>query len=215
MAGTVISTTTNPNDGGLVGSTCVTDPFTGQKGLVLPQGGQLITYDGGARGTWSASASFILSAMPTDVLTIQGSASRTVRIKSIFLSGYASTAGSLVFLLIRRSSANSGGTASPSAPLLRDMNDAGSWTPTAVVSAYTANPASLGTSVGIGGRRRLFFNLNAAQLDRLSINFPDVGGKSFVLRGTSDFLCLNAAGMALPGATTVLDIDITADEDLS
>src|ERR1700688_4907112 len=122
MTGTLFSTTVNPNDSGIVGSTCVTDPVSGAKGLVLPQGGQLITYDGGARGTWSASNSFNLAATPTDVLVIQGSATRTVRIKSIMLSGYANVAGQLVFTVVRRSSANSGGTASPRTPLLRDSN---------------------------------------------------------------------------------------------
>jgi hypothetical protein len=209
------SVTVNPFDGGDVGSFAVTDPASGNKAGVLIQGGQLFSTDGGQRGTWGAANSFGLAATPTDVLVIQGSATHTVRIRSIKLSGYSSTAGQLVFFAIRRSSANTGGTPSPRTPLLFDNGDVTNWAPTATVNTYTANPASLGTSVGTVAIRRLGFNLLTSAPDRTSIDFPEMSAKSLVLRGVSDFLCLNAAGAALPGATTVLDVTITADEDLS
>lgn len=215
MTARLLSTTTNPFDGGDVGSTCITDPASGNKAAVLVQGGQLISPDGGNRGTWGASNSFGLAATPTDVLVIQGSPTHTVRIRSIKLSGYASTGGQLVFFVIRRSSANSGGTASPRTPLLFDTADATNWAPTATVNTYTANPASLGISVGTAAIRRLCFNVITSTPDRASIDFCELNGKSFVLRGVSDFLCLNAAGVALPGTTTVLDVSVIADEDLS
>ena len=209
------STTVNPFDGGDVGSLAVTDPVSGNKAAVLVQGGQLTSTDGGNRGTWGASNSFSLAATPTDVLVIQGSATHTVRVRSIKLSGYASAGGQLVFFVIRRSAANSGGTPSPRTPILFDAGDATNFSPTATINTYTANPASLGTAVGTAAIRRLGFNLNTAAPDRVSIDFPELLGKAFVLRGVSDFLCLNAAGAALPGATTVLDVSVVADEDLS
>ena len=166
MTSRLLSTTTNPFDGGDVGLTCITDPASGNKAAVLVQGGQLISPDGGNRGTWGASNSFGLAATPTDVLVIQGSPTHTVRIRSIKLSGYASTGGQLVFFVIRRSSANSGGTASPRTPLLFDTADATNWAPTATVNTYTANPASLGISVGTAAIRRLCFNVITSTPDR-------------------------------------------------
>jgi hypothetical protein len=114
------STTVNPFDGGDVGSVCSTDPVTGNKASVLVQGARLVSTDGGQRGTWGVANDFPLAATPTDVLVIQGSPTHTVRVRSIKLSGYASAAGQLVFFVIRRSSANSGGTPSPRTPLLFD-----------------------------------------------------------------------------------------------
>ena len=209
------SITVNPFDGGDVKSFAVTDPASGNKAAVLVPGALLISPDGGNRGTWGASNSFGLAATPTDVLVIQGSPTHTVRVRSIKLSGYASAGGQLVFFVIRRSSANSGGTPSPRTPILFDTGDVTNWAPTATINTYTANPASLGTSVGTAGIRRLGFNLVTSAPDRVSIDFCELNAKSFVLRGLSDFLCLNAAGAALPGATTVLDVSVIADEDLS
>jgi|GEM_PF-2023070 hypothetical protein len=208
-----ISTTTNPLDGGkIVGSTCVTDPNTGVKGFVTAPGAQLVALDGGARASYRAGHSFLLAANPTDVFVLQGSASKTVRIRRIVLSGFAAvTPGQFLWSFLKRSSANTGGTTSARAALPCDPNDAAA---SALATAYTANPSALGTLVGTAGMRRMFFALLTRQNDRLVFE-PRLDGKAYVLRGSSQFFCVNGAGAALPDPNTTLDIEIEWDEDLS
>jgi hypothetical protein len=50
------------------------------------------------------------AATPTDLLTITGSATRTVHIRRITVSGLATTAGTMDVSLVRRSTADAGGT---------------------------------------------------------------------------------------------------------
>jgi len=84
-------------------------------------------------------------ATPTDVFTITGSATKIVKVWAIGFSGIKTTAGMIDYILLRRSSANAGGTSSTRSNVSHDTNSPAG---TAVVRHYTANPATLGTLVG-------------------------------------------------------------------
>lgn len=183
-----LSTSVNPLDGAAVGAT------------------QLIP----TSAPYRASGSFPLAATPTDVFSLSGSASNIVRVRKVVVTGFTNTAGQFVFLLIRRSLANVGGTPTVLPSLPYDGLDAAA---TAVASYYASNPTTLGTTVGTLRRGRLFFALQTNQNDRLTFEFGALQEKACVLRGASDFLCLNGAGAALPGSSTTLDCEIEWDED--
>lgn len=204
-----LSTTTDAN-GNLVGSTCITDPSSGNKANVNQ--GVLISSSDGLKATYRYfSAGNTPAATPTDVFTLTGSLTKTVRIKSIILSGLATTAGQFVWTLVRRSSGNGSGTSTTPTAFPSDVNDPNA---TAVMTLYTANPATLGTAVGNVRGGRLFHNVSTAQNDRLVWDFTVNTDKALILRGSSDIVAINGAGATLPAGAS-LDIEIEWEEDLS
>jgi hypothetical protein len=150
------------------------------------------------------------AANPSDVLAIAGSATKIIRVKSILLAGTATAATNVIARLIRRSAANTGGTASAPVGVTRDTaNDAA----TAALQLYSANPTGLGAAVGEvdGGRLNLAPAANGS-IDRLLFQYSWQMDQAFVLRGASQFLCLNFNGGAWP-AGGLLDISIMWTEE--
>lgn len=150
------------------------------------------------------------AASPTDILAIGGSATKLIKVRQILLSGSASAATNILPTLVRRSAANTGGTATTPSFLPRDINDPAA---TAALKVWTANPAVLGTLVGQldGGRLNLAPAANGG-IDRLLFQFGWLNDKPIVLRGVSDFLCLNLGGSAIANSPT-LDISIMITEE--
>lgn len=152
-----------------------------------------------------------IAANPTDVFTIAGNAGKTIRVRQIQISGYATAASSTQLNIIRRSTANTGGTSSNPTPGKRDINDDAA---TATLTFYSANPSGLGTSAGTidGGRLGLVASTGASQVDRMNFQYGWLNEKAPVLRGASDILALNFGGVALASGA-VLDIAIWWTEE--
>jgi hypothetical protein len=164
-----------------------------------------------AKATFRYAGFWNPAATPTDAIIIQGSSSKTIRIKYIMLGGVATTAGNLATIIIRRSSAPTGGTLVGITPAKLDINDP---TPTAVLSVVTANITTLGTTVANIGQRRLVLPLAGAVQQPIIWNFCANQDKSLILRGTTDYVCVNFSGGALPAGAAV-DFEVETEEDLS
>jgi len=166
------------------------------------------------RNTYSIGiVGLAISASPTDVVVIQGSATRLVRVKSMIISSAASSANSSAPIsIIRRSSANTGGTSTTPALNTHDTTDPA---PTAVVRLYTAPPSALGTQVGTTPLHfvRIATQINPNNLDRGAFQFAWQNDKAIVLNGASDFLCINLGGSTLGGNPVSLDFDILLTEE--
>lgn len=125
----------------LVGVVAFATPAPAQVGTV-PQVGLTTGYL--ARTTYSAGfIGLVPAASATDVVCLAGSASKTIRLQSIKLSGTAGTLVTLPVTLVRRIAVNTGGTAAsttanPANTIAK--RDVGSPTAAAVPIAYTANP---------------------------------------------------------------------------
>lgn len=144
--------------------------------------------------TYSAtSASFSAAATPTDVFIINGSASKTIRIVSMRFNSLVGTALVKAVSLIKRSTANSGGTAVTTTIVPHDSNNSAA---TAVAQHYTAN-ATLGNTVGTVNNVQLFFpaaataTSNAPILELLPIDLTTGLPQPIVLRGTGEGLAIN------------------------
>ena len=59
---------------------------------------------------YAATALLASAATPTDIAILPGSASKTILVTKVIVSGTKTTAGLVDVLLIKRSTANSGGT---------------------------------------------------------------------------------------------------------
>lgn len=158
----------------------------------------------GTKTTFStASLSVTPAATATDIWTLLGSSTKIVRLLKLIISGLATAAATVDIQLIIRSTADSAGTATT--PVLV-ANDSNSSAATAVVSLYSANP-TLGTGVGTIRARKL--NLGAVGAAGLiEWKFSDTNTQAIVLRGTSQQLCVNWNGAAVPAGTS---IDIEAE----
>jgi hypothetical protein len=159
--------------------------------------------------TYACSNTFTPAATPTDLVTIAGSATKTVRVVSVKITTTNTAAGSQQYSLIKRSTADTTGTFVATAGVPLDANDAAA---TAVCGHYTANPGALGTAVGTINTMRvaspaaipgsfagvkedagieLLGWFNSSMLDRL-----------VVLRGVAQNLVVNFGGTALVAGQT-------------
>lgn len=169
---------------------------------VAPVDGQKATYAASINGLALASSA-------TDIFTIKGSATKTVRIRKLRISGIKTTAGAqVIFQLIKRSAANTGGTST--APALVPY-DSASAAATAVIAAYTANPSGLGTAVGTLAVDSVYIPLATENAAPLSYNFGDGPSSTIVLRGTSQFLALNLNGVTVGGGALDIWVELTEE----
>jgi hypothetical protein len=159
----------------------------------------------GQKATYRATATALVTvASATDVFLINGSASKTVRVTRVAVSGSVATTASYIDIsLIKRSTANSAGTSSATAVVPLDSGDAAG---TAVVLQYTANP-TVGTAVGAVAAVRYFAPITATAtvLTPAEFKFGDDNGRTLVLRGVAQGLAVSFnTGPALVGTFDIM-----------
>lgn len=177
------------------------------------------------RVTYRASASFTPQATAAvTLLYVTGSATRTVRIKRIFLGG-ASTALSVapIIALQRTSALGAGGTLVVPTVSLLDRGAAAAYAAaTATVTHTTTTLKATGTVVGGPiSTQRLFTDTvttpTVASRAGLML-FPEGGapiGSAIVLRGATDYLEVQNVNAGNLAAGTVLEYVVEWEEDLS
>jgi len=166
----------------------------------------------GLKATYSASITALASAAScTDLFTITGSATKTVRITRLEISGQATTAAAVQIVLLVRSAANLTGTST--APTLVP-HDSASAAATAVVKAYTVNPGTLGTLVGNIKVAYVFLAAPATATVGSEPLFLDFGvrpSQAIVLRGTSQVLAINLNAATVTGGAFDINIEFTEE----
>jgi hypothetical protein len=149
----------------------------------------------------AASAPFAPAATPTDIFTITGSATKTIEVTKLSLNCTQTTSGLINTLVIRRSTADTAGTAVAATVVPLDSTNAAG---TATVNAYTANP-TLGTIVGNVRSRKLLATGAAGTAgitDGDLVGF-ELGTQLLTLRGTGQVLAINLNGTTLTGGNCV------------
>jgi hypothetical protein len=149
--------------------------------------------------TYSAAIlGLVPAATPTDIFTITGSASKTIRVTKLTFSGTKTTAGLQDAQFVKRSTANSAGTSTSPTRVPHDSTNAAA---TATVLAYTANPTT-GTLVGAVRVVKILYPAPAGTTNAISeFIFGDQRQQSFVLRGTSEVLALNLNSVTVTGGS--------------
>jgi hypothetical protein len=164
------------------------------------------TYQPSTYGTSITAFTPIPSA--TDIFTITGSATKTIKIKHISLNATQTTAGVIGILLIKRSTANSGGTSTILTNVSYDSLNPAS---TATVRTYSTNP-TLGTAVGTIHSEKLFISTTTNQPDELTFNYVTTSNMQEIsLRGTGEVLSINLNTTTVAGGS--FNIDITWTEE--
>ena len=138
----------------------------------------------------AATGWFTPASSPTDVAVLTGSASKTITVLKVWVGASNTTLDNTVHTqvdLVKRSTADSGGTSSAITPVPTDSAN----TATATSASYTANPTT-GTLVGKINSTRIT-NAMPSQL----IFDASVMGQGILLKGTSQQLAVNLTGLTL------------------
>lgn len=157
------------------------------------------------RQTYSATAFNILpAANATDVFTITGSNTRTIYVHSVKVTGTRTSHQHNTIVLLKRSTANTGGTSTTRTAVPYDSTNGAA---TAVVLAYTANP-TLGTLIGeiysatvsLPAQSPNNAQNNGSGVVPWSWSFSAIG-QPITLRGNSQVLAVNLNGVTVAGGS--------------
>ena len=163
--------------------------------------------------SYSAGISaLVLPAAATDVFSITGFNGGMVKVTKMIMGGVATAALASGISLVKRTSPNTGGTATTVAGVLRDNTI--SEPSRALIQAYTANP-TLGTAVaptgGNIGIMVLPLGTSAAPINPLQIGLGDGGLLYPTLRSANDVLAINMAGVTILGGLLTINIEWTEE----
>lgn len=195
--------------GGQFNTTLPTLTNTQQSAVQLDSRGRLLASNVPLQGvaqTYSAASLVTSAALATDIFSITGSATKTIAIVSLTISGIATAATVSTVNIIKRSTANTGGTPTTITNVPSDSTNAAA---TATVVSYAGVPTT-GTPVGNIRTIKIFLppptggNANTPSM-------PIIGPQSFsqpvVLRGTGQVLSLNLAGVTIAGAVLACSVE--------
>ena len=148
---------------------------------------------------------FTTAASATDIFNFKGSSTKTVYIRKVVWKQANCTAGGAQHTyLIKRSTANSGGTSSALSAVPLDSNFASA---TASGVYYTANP-TVGTSLGTIAHKTLFIGSLLMEQNTAVLFDATRGGSPIVLHGTGESISVNYNGVTDPlGTSAVVDIE--------
>jgi len=164
-----------------------------QSVAVVPLGGAVYS---------ATVAALALAVTATDFATLSGAAGKIITLNRIAISGVATAATSATLLLIKRTTLDTGGTATNPAGVLIDSGQSAE-AARAVMAAYTANPAALGTATApLGGTLAAFtvgLGTAAAPQPQTILSGDIVGSPNIVLRNSTDQIAINANSVTIAG----------------
>lgn len=164
-----------------------------------------------ARATYSATVENLVPvATAQDIFTIIGSATKTVYVHKVAVSGTRTAHAHDIVILNKRSTANTGGTSTTRTAVPHDSLNAAA---TAVVRAFTANP-TLGTLIGNIKTARVSFPVQTPS-NAQGNGGPHVvwewqagqDGQPLVLRGVAQQVALNLNGVSIAGGLINISIE--------
>jgi hypothetical protein len=210
FGGTNISTGTGTGGAGIPRVTVSNDSnvLATQSGTWTVQPGNtanttpwLVTRVDGQKTTYSASYTG-LAGVAGDLFVLGGSATKTVRLTRLEISGVATTAAYFDIKLDKRSTADTGGTKATAATIApHDSNNAAA---TGTVDAYTAAPTQ-GTSVGVirSAKLTLPITTTVSNTEKVVWDFGIRPAQAPVLRGTTQQLALILSGAPSGGSIDI------------
>jgi hypothetical protein len=166
-----------------------------------------------ARTTFSAGVvGLVAASAATDIFTISGSSvqGRKIKVLRIEVSGIATASAAIAFNVVKRSTANTGGTSTNPTAVAHEAVTGLSASCT--VTAYTANPTT-GTSVGVLQAKRgtLLTAAAGTPASPTPFDFTTANSKFPTLNGANEILALNFNGQTAAG--NALDIFVTWSEE--
>lgn len=169
--------------------------------------GSIYSNNEGRKASYRSVASGIVATANGVFLSVQGSASKTIRITRIWVGGVLTTAAQVTVKVNRTTGAVSSpsGTAAIT-PSLLDTNDAAA---AALVNSYTT--ATIGAGGTVLAVARPLFAPATALATYCEFTFGTRNTKAMVLRGTGDFMQLSFAASGYTGALFDMEVEHTEE----
>lgn len=168
----------------------------------------------GTKATYRAASAAVFSSATTatDICTLTGSATKTVRLTKLRVTGVQTTQSEINLFYLKRSTANSGGTSTTLTAVPADSNDAAA---TATARTYTANPTT-GTLVGNIDSFKFVIPVAAvgantpqgAPPEEVFGNGPE---RAIVLRGTGEVFAVNLGSTTVTGGSFLCRFEWTEE----
>jgi hypothetical protein len=168
----------------------------------------------GGKPSYAAGIEILAASMAanaTDVFQIIGAAGKIIKIQRIQVSADATAAASVDMYLLKRTTANTGGTVSAVTGVAYDSVDLA---PSATVQVYTANPSALGTGqiIRIDGYALPAASTTGYPFNPIVWDFGTRNAKCPTLRGVGESLVFNWGGQAInTGLDIWIDIEWTEE----
>lgn len=153
-----------------------------------------------------------IAAAATDVVTIGGSATKTIRITRATVSGVATAAVALDMYFVKRTTANTGGTsASVAANITKHQTSDAA--PSATAVTYSVNPTT-GTGTNVRAASKVFLPATGtpAYNTEYVVDFTTRNEKGIVLSGVAEQFSFNLNGQTIPAGLS-LYVNITFTEE--
>lgn len=173
------------------------------------------TSDRTSQPTFRAAGSITVAAITsatTDLLLLQGSATKTVRLKKLRVGGVATAAEALLVLLKKHTFPNSGGTATTVAAAKHDSDAPNQ---TATLKVYSANPTITTVAIATMGAGHMVLTDTtgtSAAMKPVEWDFCRNEDQAGVLRSSTQEIAVNLNGVS-PGAGAVLFYEVEWEED--
>lgn len=180
---------------------------------VVPQVGMITEIV--RRPTYTASSvGLVPAASATDIFCINASSSKTVTVRRVVIGGTAGTAITTPFLLYRRVSQDTGGTAATSLALpVAVPHISSDSAATATLTAYTANPTIVDSSPSLMGALLVDLPVTTAAGGRVDVERTygtsnDMFSKGLdLLKGSSQQLCVNLNGVSVSSGVLAITME--------
>lgn len=179
--------------------------ITGTNVIISASGGPGVAHVStlpSTRSSYAATAIVAPASSPTDIITVSGSATTTVRINKVMCSGVATSTATGTLLGVLRSTATTGGTSSAATMVRLDQNNP---TASAVVTSFTANP-TVGSSLGNirASTLTMTATTSSVAVTPLVWDFGNERGTSqVVLRGAAQQFALNGNAVSFPAGSSL------------
>ena len=144
-----------------------------------------------------------------DLVVLGGSATRLIRLKSVILSGTATTATNVGVYVFKRTAVYTGGTPTAITRTSADTTDPAS---TASLVHYATAGATAGAGTMLDGCRLNLAPAANGSIDRPMLQYTWQNDKAPNLRGVTEFLAIGLNGVSMPAGGR-LDVSLTWTEE--
>lgn len=149
------------------------------------------------------------SGTVNDIIALGGAAGRLIRLKSLVISGTATSATNIGVYVFKRTAGYTGGTPTAITRTAADTTDPAS--AASLVHYAVAGPTAGAGTMLDGGRLNLAPAANGA-IDRLMLQYTWANDKAPNARGPNEFLSLGLNGISMPAGGR-LDVSLTWTEE--
>ena len=167
--------------------------------------GQRATYSAGKQG-------LVVAASATDIATLTGSATKTIRVTHLEVSGIATTILETSVQVFVRTTADTAGASTAPTVVPHDQNSPAA---TAAMAVYTANPTVNDGTARLIRSQKVLFNIAApaagSESTRLVLDYGNRPSQALVLRGVAQQLAVNLAGVTVAGPSIDVSFEWTED----